>query len=198
MVSNFPGPYQLDMHYETQAGGVTLEHIAKYNVDVAGSPAPGIDFSEIEFVTKGAGLVFGAVAAQAWADLVSDLFAVSTTITYFELWSVAPESFDRTYISTLESGTAGLRAQNTSVAAQSILTFRSQEGGSMRLNFMETIYGQDVPVAQPTSIPEVDAVGSFVVSDNNWLLARDTSYPIARVRWLPGQNEKLARTRYGR
>lgn len=198
MATNFPGPYQADIHYTTIVNTVPLDHVAKLNVDCAGPLVPGMDFSGIDFVTKGAGLVNGLAAVLDWADLIKTQFAADTTINRVELWSVAPESFDRTFISTADIAIDGTHPNGTIPASQLIFTFRSQEGGIMRLNLMEATTLPAVPVAFPTGTASYNNIANFVTSDDNWILARDTSYPIAAIRFLPGQNERLFKVRFGR
>jgi hypothetical protein len=37
---------------------------------------------------------------------------------------------------------------------------------------------------------------ALVEGTDNWMLARDTSYPIAGMNYLHGQNERIFRKRY--
>lgn len=198
MVTNFPGPYQADIFYTTLVSGVPLEHVAKLNVDCVGPLFPGQDFSTIEFVTKGAGPVNGLAAILDWADLMKAFFHTANTIDRVELWSVAPESYDRTFISAADIGVDGTNVGATIPASQVIFTFRTSEGGIMRLNLMEASELPGRPQTLPNGFPTIDNVANFVVSDNNWILGRDTSYPVATIRYLPGQNEKLFKFRFGR
>jgi len=198
MATNFPGPYQIDLHYTGDHNGVVIEHVAKYNVNCVAPIAPGMDMSDIEVVTKGGTFVNAVTAILAWVDLLTPLFSEDVTFTYAEMWSVAPETFDRTFITTLDVSEAGTLVAPLIRAAQVIYTFRTQEGGIMRINLMETSDVPNPPFSFPTGFPLHDAVANFVISDSNWILARDTSYPIASHRLLIGQNEALFKKRFSR
>lgn len=198
MALNFPGPYQADIFYSCVVDGVPMDHVMKLNVDCEGPLTPGQDFSTINFVTRDAGLTPGYAAILDWVDLAKAFYATTSVFSRCELWSVAPESFDRTFISAADIGEAGTHPQITSAAGQLIYTFRSAEGGVMRINFMETVVGLGVTSNLPVGDPNFDAVPLFVNSDANWILARDTSYPIAAIHMLPGKNERLFKVRYGR
>jgi hypothetical protein len=48
----------------------------------------------------------------------------------------------------------------------------------------------------PTTVGNVNNIAAFAVSSDSWILARDTSYLVAAMRWHPGQNERLFKARF--
>jgi len=199
MVQNFPGPYELRIEYTTLIGAIPIIHTQRLNLDLTTIPNPGDDFTNINVVTRGgvATPVLSAVV-DSWLFLVAGRFEDVTTFGIVELWKYTPLTFDAVFISAYTSVvTNGSDVTNpTVVATQEVYTFRTQEGGIMRLTWLETITAAAQPQTFPTGSATVDAIETFVVSSINWILARDTSYPFASLRFLGGQNEKTFRQRF--
>lgn len=200
MAQNFPGPYELRIAYTTTPTGLpTLPHTQRLNLNLTSPPNPGDAFNNINAVTRG-GISTPdlASAVEAWLGLVDNLYHTSATFGPVELWSYAPLSFDAQFISSYNPTiSAGVETTAAAPAGQHIMTFRSQEGGIMRLSFMEPAGVLSGAVdSYPTGFPNQDAVFAFVIGSTNWILARDTSYPFAALKLLQGQNEKTFRQRF--
>ena len=198
MVLNFPGPYELRLSYSTGIATVFLTHTARYNVDLTAAPNPGDLFSAINVKTRG-GVSTPAldVVVEAWLALLAPRHNVLSTFGVVELWSFDPLSFDSTFISAYSPIVVlGTEVANATVAGMETYTFRTQEGGILRLVGIETTVGTNARIPYPTAIGSVDAIFDFVKSDVNWILGRDTSYPFAALNFLGGQNEKTFRQRF--
>lgn len=199
MAANFPGPYELRFTYTTVPAGLTaLPHTQRLNLDLTTTPTPGTAFADIDAKTKG-GILTPDLASvvDAWHSLIDILHNDQTTLGITELWSYTPLSFQSVFISSYNSGiTDGLTVAAAIPAQQDILTFRTLEGGTLKVNFMERPASPYGSFAYPTAVAVIDAVFDFVTSDASWILARDTSYINGNLNWLVGQNEKLFRTRY--
>jgi hypothetical protein len=77
-----------------------------------------------------------------------------------------------------------------------IFTFRTLEGGLMKINIEEGNRASGISIAAGALTgTEADFV-AYVVSDDGWFLGRDTSYPIAALYLHPGQNEAIFKARY--
>lgn len=199
MVTNFPGPYEVRIEYTTLVGTAPLIHTQRLNLDLTAVPSPGTAFNNINVITRGLSATPDLAAAiEAWLTIVAARFSDTTTFGIIELWSYAPVSFDATFISAYSPTViAGSDAINpTQVATQEIYTFRTVEGGVMRVTWLESVSGSQVPVSFPTGNASINAIEAFIVSSVNWILARDTSYPFASMRFLGGQNEKTWRQRF--
>lgn len=192
MALNFPGPYEVELFYTVD--GIT--HTARYNCDTVGTPTPGDLPSTIDLAIRGGGMVQLDTAIAAWVLIWKATFDIPSSFDSFNLWKYDPGTFDRTFISAGTIGTAGTNVLTAIPAQQSTLTFRTLEGNNMRVTMLETT---------ETTLDRVPYAGigvfyqtimDFVVSTDNWILARDTSYPIASLNFLGGQNERTFRQRH--
>lgn len=191
MASNFPGPFEVEMRY-TCSG---RQHTARYNCDTQSAPTPGDAPSTILLDKRDAGTVALDTAVAAWVVLYKALFHTSVTIDDYTFWSYAPASFDRTFITTENLAVAGTNAGAVNLSFQQILTFRTLEGGLMKLNLMETSGTSIARLTYAASGAQVKALFDFVIGTSNWMLARDTSYPIATIFSMGGENEALFKAR---
>lgn len=198
MANNFPGPYEVRLSYQTTSAAVALDHTQRLNCDLTAIPTPGDDFSNINLKTRG-GIATPDLAAamEAWLALIAERFFTSTTFGTIELWSYTPLTYDATFISAYSPTiAAGLSVTVTNPMMQEVMTFRTQEGGIMRVQLMEGVIATNERSPYPTLNADIDAIFDFVKSSVNWILARDTSYPFAALNHLGGQNEKLFRQRF--
>lgn len=196
MTINFPGPYVLKNFYSVDG----REHVQQLNVVVSGTPDPGDDMDTITFVTKSGGTVAADVAIDAWVELMKSMLATtsSSSWTRSELWKAQALSFNLDFISTYTTGVTGTNAGAVVIASEIIWTFRTANGGSMRVHVLDTpfVYGtKDTP---PFAFSNLQDVADFVVSDDSWLYARDNSYAVSPVAFFPGQNEALFKELTGR
>lgn len=198
MALNFPGPYELRIRYDTLHSGVTLIHQQRLNVDLTADPTPGDAFNNINAKTRG-GIVTPDLAAcvEAWFTLLRVRFHTTTTFGLVELWKYAPLTFDATFITSYNPViVAGTSVNPTISTQQETLTFRTIEGGILRIQLMESVASTNQRQAYPTGDPNIDPIFVFVFGTTNWILARDTSYPFSAINHLGGQNEKLFRVRF--
>lgn len=192
MAENFPGPYQLDIHY-TCSG---RQHVAKYNCNTDGTPTAGDDLSTVYLVQRDAGLVSVVDALTAWVTLIKNQFHTSVTFDYAEFWSVAPLSSERTFIGSQTLGINGTSSTAVELAHQSTYTFRTVEGGILKIVMLEDSSTNQLRVPYASLGTNQKAIMDFVDSDDSWILARDTSYAIAKLNCTSGQNEAIFKSRY--
>ena len=191
MASNFPGPYEVEMRY-TCSG---LQHTQRLNLDVSGTPTPGDAPATIDVKRRDLTTITLDVAVAAWVLLIRELFNTLTTIDDYTLWKYTPLTFDKVFITTASIGSTGNNALPINLSFQQIMTFRTLEGGVMKLNFMETAATSIARLPYAASGPFVTAIFDFINSAINWVLARDTSYPIAPIFSMGGENEALFKSR---
>lgn len=198
MVQNFPGPYELRLSYVTQVAAVPLTHTARYNLDLTAAPTPGDDFTNINVKTRG-GISTPDLAAvvEAWLALLAPRHATATSFGVLELWAYAPLSFDATFVSAYSPTiVVGTNVTGIRVAGMETYTFRTTEGGILRLVGIETSVTTNDRIPYPTGTSSADDIFDFVKGLTNWILGRDTSYPFAALNFLGGQNEKTFRQRF--
>lgn len=197
MALNYPGPYEIEITYEVTSGGSTLAHKQRLNVNVQGTPTPGTPATSITLQTRdGVGIAL-PTAVTAYAELMRALYnGAGVSLTLYEFYQYAPNSFDRTFITTQPIALVGTNPSGIQLAKQQTLSFKTQEGGSMFLVYLESSSGFTGIDPSPVSDVGYQSMANFVLQADSWILARDTSYPIAFRRQLGGQNEAVFRKRH--
>lgn len=192
MAINFPGPWTFKLFYETG-----LSHVLQLNTEVIGDPIPGTPFDEIEIRDQ---MVAGPMADEVIDDLVALLRPLYSTTSNFircELWKNIPESFEMDFWSVYDISLAGTGVGSFVAAGQTIFTFRTYEGGVMKVNLMESLITPGVSQRGASLTPTAaTAFKNHFISGANRYLARDTSWPFAFMGMHPGQSEVLFKKRY--
>jgi hypothetical protein len=193
MAINYPGPLELRFFIVTD--GLTHEH--RLNADPFAEPDPGEDIADIDLKERGGLIVDADTAVDAWVVLLKATLATVSTITRVDLWKYAEGTFDATFITSKDLNVAGTVGPTYQPARQDTLTFRTFAGGTMRVTVNESAmnkaFGKYAPSGGDAAI---DGLLAFILSTDNWLLARDNAYPVAGISYLVGQNEKIFRQRY--
>jgi len=192
MTLNFPGPYQVDLHYAVDS----LEHVMKLNCILLETPDPGITFDEVHVVTKVSGNTLLDEAVDDFVTLLQPHFCADTEVVNAELFSCNPANFDRIWLGSYAIGLDGTHTGVYSPAGEKVHTYRTQEGGIMKLTMEETSIDFFAKASLGGASSYEAATRDFIISDANWIIARDTSFPIAPLNLLYGQNEAIFRRRY--
>lgn len=192
MATNYPGPYTLELSYTVS--GQT--HKMNLSCALTTDPDPGDIIGTLSLVTRGGGSSVLSVAVLAWVDLLKPFFNTGAQFNEVNLWKNVALSFERIYIGSMLVDVAGTSATATYLSGQEIFTFRTVEGGQMRVTLMEGIQTPAASVSRAAAAGVRDALFDFVESTDNWILARDTSYPIVGIAFHPGQNEATFKQRY--
>jgi|SRR3990172_6090248 len=192
MALNFPGPYDVRIFYTVSA----REHVQKLNVSLASTPDPGDPFSGITATTRVGGTRALDDAVDDWVAVIDNYFnSTDASFVRAELWQYETESFDAHFVTTYDISAPGISAIATVPASQVTWTFRTLEGGVMRVTLLDTQSGVALPDYPPYSSAAQDVADFVTASDNPWL-GRDGSYPFANIAVSYGQNEALFRKVY--
>lgn len=192
MANNIPGPYQIEISYTVD----TVVHKQRLNVEVSGTPAVGADPSTVDLEMRNTNTLLMDAAVDAWCTLLADRFAPTASFDSYILWKIDQDTEERSYVTSDVIAIVGVSGSATNLAHQNTLTFRTFEGGVMRIVLLEPVGTSLVRVPYSSVGAGVKAIMDFVFSDVNWILARDTSYPIAPLNSVSGQNEAVFRKRY--
>lgn len=199
MTLNFPGPQQLRVFYTIDAEALgPLTHVMQLNFEADATPPPGTAFADIDVVRRAAAVVDLSTLTNALATLMKALLSVDDAVLdYAECWNFDPGTFDASYVSSHNLGLAGTAVVAATAASQTIYSFRSLEGGAMRVVLMETsmVPGASLGYTDMNAANQ-DWVDYFTDAVSATFLARDTSYPSAFTRAHPGGNEALFKKRY--
>jgi hypothetical protein len=194
MTANFIGPYVIRVPYSSCG----LSHNMQLNVDVVGAPTPGTPMVDIEFYNKGGGIQAADDALDDFFQLVRVGYTNAVTFGPAELFYVIPTTEMVQWITAGVDTWTGNNAGSNVPASELILTYRTYEGGVMRQSFLESANAGTAHTALGSR-----GIGTFegdlwryTVDDGNWVLAKDTSYPIAPLFMCQGENEVLWRKHY--
>lgn len=192
MALNFPGPFQVRFNYTVQS----RRHQQRLNLDVTGSPAPGLAFASYQVARRGAADAGLQGLVDSYITLIKAIYN-STDANFVDatLWKYAPGTDDATFYAAYAIGVVGGVASASVVDSQSRISYISLEGGTMFMDFMEAVVSIGITDPYPFADANVQAIANFVIGTNNWILAKDTSYPIAARAFNPGQNEALFKKR---
>ena len=191
MAQNFPGPYEVELFYTVDS----LQHAMRINCAVQGTPAPGDSVLSISLKERGGGTVILETAVVAFVDLLKVHYDPLATFDSYNFWRYDAGTFDRTFISSNTLGVAGTNAGSPTLSHQSTLTFRTEEGGTMRLVLLESRDSIQNRVPYASNGAAYQAIFDFVVSTSSWLKPRDTSWAIASLNRVGGENERLFKKR---
>jgi len=198
MALNFPGPYEVRLFYTVTGTSAVIQHEARYNIRVDPEPAPGDPFSSISVLRRDDSPFDLDGEIDDWVVMMKALFTnqgTATTIDFAELWKYEDESFDAEFVSTYPIAVAGTSATATSASGQVIVTFRTTNGGVMKLSFMETVISPGVVDTLPFANAALDTIADEVVAGTVPWMGRDNGYPFACIAAYPGQNEATFKRR---
>lgn len=207
MAINYPGPYEIRFRYtDPGVAGAVVQHRSNVNVSLVEPAAQGDVFGNYDINDKdGATVISLATVVEDWLTIFNALFDTTMTIDSVELWKYeTPLSFDATFWSSYApTANAGTSVGTGQAASQNIYSFRSQEGGNMKVEAIESLQVLGPPEAYAAMAAGNQAVVDYVLGGDTVtytapFLARDTSYPFSFNRMFPGQNEKLWKDRNGR
>ncbi len=202
MALNYPGPYEVRIFYTVTVGSVALEHTQRLNCNVSPHADPGEEFNDITVVTRGplgggAGFSTLKSAVDDYVALMRGIYNTTTAnIDRAELWRYTPGTFEAAFVSAYNIDLPGTIASATVQAGEAILTFRTIEGGIMKLAYEESYLPPGGAQSLGVVTGPAAAIRDYVLGSSNWILARDTSYPFAGYRYNPGQNEAIFKKRF--
>lgn len=207
MAINYPGPYMLTIKYtDPGVAGSEIQHRSNLNISLVEPAAQGDVFGNYDINDKdGATVISLATVVEDWLTIFNVLFDTTMTIDSVELWKFeTPLSFDATFWSSYTpTANAGTSVGTGQAASQNIFSFRSQEGGNMKVEAIESLQVLGAPEAYAALAAGNAAVVDYILDGDEItytapFLARDTSYPFSFNRMFPGQNEELWKKRNGR
>lgn len=193
MVTNFIGPNVITIDYTI--GG--FKHLMNLNCEVLPGPVSGSPFSTIDLATKDASTVDAQTAIEGFVNAIKPIFHTGAIFGEAILYSVPFGTTIKNFISSHSlTGFAGTAAGSGNLANQSTFTFRSQEGGILKIVALETVSTDRTRVPLATQTGVIGTFRDYVIATDTWLLARDTSYPISAIGYANGGNERLFKKRY--
>ena len=193
MAINLPGPYEVVYKYVTDG----LTHEAKVNCVALGDPGLGTPEASINFQTiGGTGAPMSDCISDFWA-FYRMLLPVATVSAGAELWRYTPGTFQKQFVTAHIGSLLQGNAPAYVAARQDVFSFRTANGGIMKINILETSNTSDLvtPLVANAIGSDSQKMAAYIISSAGWLLARDDAFPIAPLNWSNGQNEAVWRKR---
>lgn len=198
MTENFPGPYELRLNYSVLLNSVAIAHQQRLNINVNTPPDPGDPFDSIEHVDGVGGLTDLEVFTNGIVNIQKVLYHSTCSWSSAELWEYTPGTNDAVFVSALGLTQVGTFGSGNIAGVQNMFVFRTQEGGTLRFNLMESGRQFGPPLSYAGLTTDEQALVDFMLGTGGayLLLGRDTSYAFAFDKLYPGQNEALFKKRY--
>lgn len=195
MVANMPGPYEIEFEL-TGWTAPARSHLFRVSVAAVGSPTAGSLPTAIDIQKMGGSTAkLNVVANQIW-EFVRLWFTSSIACNNYTLWRYVPGTLAKDFISAgTMTNPAGSAGGSLIPSHQVTLTFRSANGGILKVVLLESTQGGDtraVLTANPAGTPP-QRLASYMMSADNVILARDDAFPVTPLRDSRGQNEKIWR-----
>lgn len=193
MAINFPGPNVLEVRYAVDG----VQHKMNLNCDIEGIQLPGDDFSSLMVNTRGGNSVNLETALNSYLDLIRVFWSTGCDFIEVIVWEYLANTNDRVFITAASLDKSGSNVGATVLAQQQTLTFRSVEGGIMKLVFLETADPSRQRIPFSAYAPgNITVLRDFITGTDNWIKAKDTSFPVAALNVSSGGNEKIFRKRF--
>ena len=195
MAENYPGPYEIE--YElTGWTSPTRSHVFRVSCLAVGSPAAGSLPTAIDIQKQGGSTAkLNVVANQLW-EFIRLFYPNTIQCPGYQLWRYVPGTLAKDFISTgtltnpISAGTGTITA-----AQQLTLTFRSANGGILKLVLLETNQTGDARIVLLNNAAGTppQKLASYVMSADNVIMARDDAFIVTPLRDSRGQNERIWR-----
>lgn len=194
-MANTPGEFEFRLKYRTVASGFTRAHQHRMSVNLDDPLTPGLALGAYDLVLRDASVQDAAVFWANYMAVIQPLFHTSADFPVVELWRYTPGTFDAQFWAALALAVNGTSASAAVVDGQSIITYRTSNGGTARTSLMEGIANPAATSAFPTSSAVVNTYAAFVTSSATPFVGRDNGFLIVPINWLPGTNEALTKGR---
>lgn len=196
-MANFPGPYEIEYRL-TGFSAPTREHVMRFNVAASGTPAIGANPNTIDIQKKGGATAKLDVVASALWDYIRLAYAATVVCAGYQFWRYTTGTYAKTFIATGAVTTPAGATGSINVAQETILTFRSANGGIAKIALLEpNISGNSktalVPNAAGTAVQKIAA---YVLSADSPVMARDDAFLINALVDARGENESIWRLVY--
>lgn len=116
-------------------------------------------------------------AMNTWATAIKPLFAAASNLAYWELWTKADEDADPIFRQTGALNVAGTSVLPLRPLDQIVFSYRTSEGGTGKLQFMEFAHNAGAKTT-PVYSGVLLSVSNYLVGSTSIYVGRDGGYPI--------------------
>jgi len=198
MALNFPGPFEVRIFYQTnETPAAIAAHVLRLSCNMSIEGDPGDPFSEwIPYQKNGSAVSSLDTHVDALMAVVRPFYVAAVDFVGAELWEYAPGTFDAVYRASYTLGLAGTGAGTTQVAGQLVTTFRTVNGGIFKIDLRGTNIAAGATQSFPIGAGVATNLANYLVGGTTIWWARDNSYPLVPLKYMPGQNEKAWRVAF--
>ena len=190
MAINYPGPLEARIFYLTNEPSQIAEHVIRFSFQAAIEGDPGDPLNNWKPLTKAGSSALGLFThVTNLLAVLRPFFNTVTDFSHVELWEYTPGTFDAVFRSSEAIALGGTSGTATSVASQTMMTFRTQGGGIFRLDMRGTTSAPGVRIIPPFAAGTALNLSNYMLDGDSPWIGRDGTYPLATVKFLPGQNE---------
>lgn len=181
--------WRMSIFYSTQpAGLILLTHEHRIYVSIIEAGAPGDDIGDFIVQRRNLGELGLDSYLDIYMDLIEPICPATTSFVRAELWAAVPLSEDYVFYSTLPIGHVGSGAAGGGYNSQ-IMTFRCQNGNSMRLQLAETSVSAGVKDPYPFANAGSAALAAHVSGTESCIINKRFFFPISPINNCVEQNE---------
>src|SRR5574342_603528 len=196
MAINYPGPFDVRINYLTNEPSQVAQHQIRVSCDCPLVCNPGDAFTAWFPVNKaGSNVINLDTKVNDFLVELKKHFISAVTFQNAELWEYTPGTFDAAFRSTKAIGAAGTGTGTTRDGGQVIWTWRTANGGILKLDLRGSLNAAGVRVALPGT-GDVAARNTYMLASTTPWIARDGSFPVAGLFFAPGQNENAFKKLY--
>jgi hypothetical protein len=196
MAQNFPGPYQARLFYST-ATALTFDHVQSINFETPEEYDPGESWENIAVVLNAGGNDNLSEQVDAYVALFRALYNGNMTLARAECWKYTEGTNDAVFIASDDIALQGSQGSGTlQTAAESIMTFRTSNGGSARFHWYQSLQSFGAADLPPFSNASYEAIRAYWLSSAGWAVGRDNGRLISAIGLYHGQNEHIFKKIY--
>lgn len=191
MVTYLGKKWQLRLFYTTQPATLSmLSHEHRVYLNIEDGAPPGAGFDEYEVQTRSGVIVALSTYTDTYLDLVEPILPSTTQLIRVELWGADVATEDWVFYSVLAVGHVGSAAGAAVSYTAQIVTFRTQDGKSMRLQYAETAVAAGVKDPYPFANAATAALAAHVSGSASAVVNKYFSFPIAPINNCIEQHER--------
>jgi len=197
-MANFPGPYEIEFNLSGWTSPART-HVHRINCIALSNPPAGTLVTAIDMQKQGGATAKLNVVANQYWEFIRLIYPNTITCVGYTLWKYVTGTYAKDFIAAgTVTNAAGSNVSAIVTAWEVVLSFRSANGGIMKLQYMESSLSGD---ARATLIPSsvgqpAQRLAAYIMSADNVAIARDDSFMVAALRDSRGQNEAIWRSIY--
>jgi hypothetical protein len=182
--------WQWRLNYTVSPVGlIALPHQMRLHLNVVLGGLPGLDFADFEVEYRNGVQTDLATYSDILTDLIEPIYGSTAQFTNAELWAADTGSEDWIFYSVLPIGHAGSHIGTNVANNAQIMTFRCQNGNSMRVQLAETVVAAGAKDPYPFSNSQSAALAAHISGLTSAVVNKRFSYPIAPINNCVEQNE---------